>query len=209
MGLTPVFRQGIWAAAILLCLAACSRGGNQGMVASGENGGKVGYVDLDAVVAAHPLHSQLQAMQDQITLLQQESSLVPSGMTPEQTVAYNQLQGALADAESKYQSDLAARRSYYQQREQQAISQLQASTLGSSANSGGVLSGLQQQFGTQARAVQQTAFTTLNTYRTELFKQDNDHLREVQTLLASDVRTKLAQQASQMSAAETDRKSVV
>jgi Skp family chaperone for outer membrane proteins len=190
------------AAAVLLALAGCGHN-SSGAAGANASGGLVGYVDLDAVVAAHPLHGQLQAMQDQITLLQQEAALVPTGMTPEQTAAYDQLQAALAQAETKYDSDLAARRAYYEQREQQAISQLQSATLGARPDAGGILSGLQQQFGSQARSMQQQALATLSTYRNQLFKQDSDHLREVQTVLAQDVRTKLAQAASQMSAAQT------
>jgi Skp family chaperone for outer membrane proteins len=185
-----------------LATTACNRQGG-GLLSLGPAGSKVGYVDLDAVVAQHPLHSQLQAMQDQIALLQQESSLVPTGMTPQQNAAYQQLQSALADAQAKYESDLNARRAYYEQRESQAISQLQATTLGANPDTGGVLGGLQQQFGSQAKAMQQAAFTTLNNYRNELFKQDSDHLRNVQELIAADVRGKLAQKASQLSAAQT------
>lgn len=194
------------AATIFLAILAvgCSHQNGAGLLSGGApREGKVGYVDLDAVVAVHPLHSQLQAMQDQIALLQQESSLVPTGMTPEQNAAYQQLQAALADAESKFQNDLGARRAYYEQRESQAISQLQASTLGANASAGGVLGGLQQQFGSQARAMQQEALTTLNNYRNGLFKQDTDHLRNVQQLIAADVRGKLAQKASQLSSAQT------
>lgn len=165
--------------------------------------GAVGYVDIDAVVAAHPLHAQLQAMQDQIAVLQQEASLVPADMSPDQAAAYNRMQDELSAAEQKYQADLAARRSYYEQREAQAISQLQATALGTNPNAGGVLGGLRQQFGSQAQQMQKQAFDTLNSYRTELFKQDSDHLRSVQQLLAADVRGKMAQRQSQLSSAET------
>lgn len=195
----------------MLCLFGCNRqnggGGVGGLLGLGSPqapaSGAVGYVDLDAIVAAHPLHAQLQAMQDQIAVLQQESSLVPTGMTPQQAAAYSQMQGELSAAESKFQTDLAARRSYYEQREAQAISQLQASTLGANPDTGGVLGGLQQQFGSQAKAMQQQAFATLNNYRNELFKADAEHLRSVSALLAADVRGKLAQRASQLSTQET------
>jgi hypothetical protein len=186
-----------------LATTACNRQGAGGLSLGAPAQGRVGYVDLDAVVAQHPLHGQLQAMQDQITLLQQESAMVPTGMTPQQNAAYQQLQSSLADAENKYESDIAARRSYYEQREAQAISQLQATTLGANPDTGGVLGGLQQEFGSQAKAMQQAAFTTLNNYRNELFKQDADHLRNVQALIGADVRGKLAQKASQLSAQQT------
>jgi hypothetical protein len=200
-------RPAVWRTALLaaaLWSAGCSHSSGS-FLGSSQSAppGAVAYVDLDAVVAAHPLHNQLQAMQDQITLLQQESTLVPTGMTAEQTAAYNQLQAALASAETKYDNDLAARRSYYEQRESQAISQLQATTLGANPDTGGVLGGLQQEFGSAAKAMQQQAFATLNTYRNELFKQDSEHLKDVQGLLAADMRNKLAQRSSQISTAET------
>lgn len=203
-------RVGVLLIAMAIGLSGCHRNGGEGMGGllglgspQAPAAGSVGYVDVDAVVAAHPLHTQLQAMQDQITLLQQESSLVPTDMTPQQTVAYNQMQDELSAAATKFQADLAARRTYYEQKEAQAISQLQATTLGANPDTGGVLGGLQQQFGSQAKAMQQQAFSTLNNYRNALFKQDADHLRNVQQLLAAEVRGKLSQRASQLSSQET------
>src|SRR5579863_3158165 len=185
-----------------LLSASCSHGTGLGFGPS-HPGGTVGYVDLDAVVAAHPLHGQLQSMQDQIALLQQESSLVPTGMTAQQTAAYNAMQNALSAAEAKYEADLAARRAYYEQKEAAAVSQLQAATLGANPATGGVLGGLQAQFGGQARAMQQQALTTFNDYRNQLFKADAEHLRSVQQLIAMDVRTKLSQRASDLASQET------
>jgi len=190
--------------AALFGTLGCSHQSGGGLFSLGApKTGQVGYVDIDAVVAAHPLHAQLQAMQDQVTLLQQESTLVPTGMTPQQDQAYQQLQSALAAAQTNFENDLGARRAYYEQRESQAISQLQATTLGANPDTGGVLAGLQQEFGSQAKAMQQAAFQTLNNYRDQLFKQDSDHLRNVQELIAADMRGKLAQKASQLSTAQT------
>jgi len=190
------------ALSVALCLAACTHaGGGGGML--GAHGTGVGYVDMDALMATHPLHAQLQAMQDQIDVLQQEASLVPTGMSPQQTAAYNQMQTELAAQSAKFQQDLGSRRAYYERREADAINRLQASTLGTDATSGSVLGGLQQQYGEQAQAMQKQAFTAFNNYRLELFRQDSDHLKHVQALIAADMRTKLSQREAELSSAET------
>jgi hypothetical protein len=196
--------------AAVVCLAACNRqssgggiGGMLGLASPGTLSGAVGYVNMDAVIAAHPLHGQLQAMQDQITVLQQLSQLEPAGMSPQQTAAYEQMQRDLNASEQQFEGELAQRRSYYLRRESDALSSLQASTLGQSANSGGVLGGLQQQFGVQAQAIQKQAMNTLNSYRTELFRQDNDHLKQVQQTIAAGVREQLRQRESTLSSNET------
>ena len=192
------------AIAIVLIACACSqKPGGGGLLSLGPHGTGVGYVDLDAVVAAHPMRAQLQAMQDQIGVLQQEAALVPTGMSPQQAAAYDSLQRELAAAADRFQQDLALRRASYQQREAAAVAKLQAAALGTNPDSGSVLSGLQQQFGQQAQALQKQAFATLTAYRTELFRQDGEHLKHVQELIAADMRAKLKQQESLMSSAET------
>jgi hypothetical protein len=188
--------------ALTLAATGCARSGG-GAGAPQATGTGVGFVDMDALIAEHPLHGQLQAMQDQIAVLQQESQLVPSGMSPQQSAAYDQMQAQLATESQKFQQDLGQLRDSYQRREAQAISQLQVTTLGTSVGPGGVLGGLQQQFGQQAQALQKQAITTLGDYRTELFRQDSDHLKNVRQLLAQNARTALSQRESQLSAQET------
>jgi len=124
-------------------------------------------------------------------------------MSPQQAQVYDAMQRELATAAQKFQQDLGQRRAYYERREAEAISRLQAAALGQSPNSGGVLVGLQQQYGQQAQALQKQAFATLNSYRNELFRQDGEHLKHVQELIASDMRAKLKQRESQLSTAET------
>ncbi|HLW38393.1 MAG TPA: hypothetical protein VKR99_08200, partial [Candidatus Eremiobacteraceae bacterium] len=67
----------------------------------------------------------------------------------------------------------------------------------------GVLNGLQQQYSEQAKQLQKQAFTTLDSYRNALFKQDADHLRHVQQVLAADVQAKVRERENQLSATET------
>lgn len=196
----------------VLAVAGCSKRQNTegvrnllgvstpGLVAAAGN---VGYVDMDAVVKAHPLHNQIDAMQQQILVLRQESVSVPAGMTPAQSTAYNNMQRDLDAAQQKFDADLAQRRASYEQREAAAISQLQAVAIGNQSGGAGVLGGLQQQYGEQAKQLQKQALTTLDSYRNALFKQDADHLRRVQQLLAADVQAKTRERENQLSATET------
>ena len=197
---------GMLVAALALAAVACAHKegtGSSSMSPGGLSANAVGYVNMDAVMAAHPLHAQLQAMQDQIGVLQQEAAVVPTGMRPEQASAYDAMQRELASAAQQFQQDLGQRRAYYQRREAEAISRLQATALGQGPNSNGILGGLQQQYSQQAQALQKQAFATLNSYRDELFRQDNEHLKHVQELIASDMRAKLKQRESQLSTVET------
>ncbi|HXN09403.1 MAG TPA: hypothetical protein VN860_07045, partial [Candidatus Acidoferrales bacterium] len=197
---------GMLVAALALAAVACAHKEGTGTSSASPGGlsaNAVGYVNMDAVMAAHPLHAQLQAMQDQIGVLQQEAAVVPTGMRPEQASAYDAMQRELASAAQQFQQDLGQRRAYYQRREAEAISRLQATALGQGPNSNGILGGLQQQYSQQAQALQKQAFATLNSYRDELFRQDNEHLKHVQELIASDMRAKLKQRESQLSTVET------
>ena len=178
-----------------VAVTACAQ--HAGAPGGGASAHGVGYVDMDALIAQHPLHGQLDAMQDQIGVLQQESSLVPTGLSPQQTAAYDAMQAELNAQAQKFQQDLADLRVSYQRREAQAIGQLQTTVLGSgSCAQGGVLGGLQQRFGQQA-------LVTFTAYRTELFRQDSEHLKHVQQVLGAQMRGQLSQKESQLSSQET------
>ena len=186
---------------LVVAVTACAQHG--GVSGGARSATGVGFVDMESLINEHPLHGQLQDMQDQISVLQQESTLVPTGMSPQQAAAYDQMQAELNVESQKFQQDMGQLRDSYKRREAAQISALQATVLGSTPSSGGVLGGLQQQFGQQAQAIQKQAFTTFNAYRTELFRQDTDHLKHVQMLLAQQMRGTLTQRESQLSAQET------
>lgn len=189
---------------VMTAAIGCSHNGgasSQGPQGSKQSG-SVGYIDMDAVVKSHPLYSQLDALQNQITVLRQQSVAVPSGMSAEQSAAYGAMQRDLDAAASKFQADLSVRRDFYQRREAAAIGQVQAAALGQSS-SGTVLGGLQQQYGAQAKQLQKQVFDTLTAYRNELFRQDGQHLKAVQEQLGADVRAKTRERTSMLSTAET------
>ncbi|HKW45074.1 MAG TPA: OmpH family outer membrane protein [Candidatus Eremiobacteraceae bacterium] len=184
-----------------------SRGGSllnlntPGLVASGA---AAGYVDIDKVVAAHPLHSRLQALQDQITQLNASAVSGPTPVTPAQIKAQDSLQHDLSDAQTAFTQSLADKQAAYHAKEQQADADITSKALGTSAaGPGGIVGGLQADFQRQLAAMQLSARQTLDAYRSDLFKQDGDHLKHVQALLGQDVVAKIRAKDSQLSAGET------
>jgi hypothetical protein len=198
--------------AIALAATACAhkddqRAGNllglstPGLVASG---GAAGYIDIDKVVAAHPLNSRLQALQDQITMLNAAAVSGPTPVTPSQVKAQDNLQRDLADAQTAFTQALADKQAAYHLKEEQVDAGITSTALGGTANGpGGIVGGLQADFQRQMAAMQLSARTTLDAYRSDLFKQDSDHLKHVQALLGQDVIAKLRAKDSQLSAGET------
>jgi hypothetical protein len=195
--------------ALVLAATACAKKDDQraldlstpGLVAGGA---AAGYVDIDKVVAAHPLNHQLQALQDQITLLNATAVSGPTPVTPAQIKAQDNLQRELSDAQAAFTQVLADKQSSYHLKEQQADADITSRALGgSTAGPGGIVGGLQADFQRQMAAMQLSARKTLDTYRSDLFKQDGDHLKHVQALIAQDVQAKMRAKDSQLSAAET------
>jgi hypothetical protein len=198
--------------AFALAATACGKSNDQragnllGLNTPGlvTGGAAAGYVDIDKVVAAHPLHSRLQALQDQITLLNAAAVSGPTPVTPAQIKAQDNLQHDLADAQTAFTQSLADKQAAYHLKEQQADADITSKALGgSAAGPGGIVGGLQADFQRQMVAMQLSARKTLDAYRSDLFKQDSDHLRHVQALLSQDVAAKLRAKDSQLSAAET------
>jgi hypothetical protein len=193
---------GCAALAALLSVAACAKQG--GLISGSHSAGTgVGYVDIDKVVKAHPLHPELQALEDQIALLDAQSVSAPQAVTPAQRDAQSALERDLQTAETQFQQDLGRKRAYYQQQASAALAQIQASTLGTQPQAGDVLGSMQRQFGDQMKQLQASGAKTLDAYRTALYKEDTDHLKSVQQLLAADVRAKVRARESQLAAKET------
>jgi hypothetical protein len=197
---------------LALSASACAKSNDQragsllGLNTPGLNGGgaAAGYVDIDKVVAAHPLNSRLQALQDQITLLNAAAVSGPTPVTPAQIKAQDDLQHDLADAQTAFTQSLADKQNAYHLKEEQADADITSKALGgAAAGPGGIVGGLQADFQRQMVAMQQSARATLDAYRSDLYKQDSDHLRHVQTLLSQDVAAKLRAKDSQLSALET------
>jgi hypothetical protein len=189
-------------AAALVLLSGCAKQGASPLNPAGPRG-TIGYVDIDKVVRAHPLHDELQSLDDQIAVLDAQSVTEPQAVTAVQRDAEAALARDLQTAEAQFEQDLARKRAYYQQQAREAMSQIQASALGVSGQQGSVLSGMQKQFGDQMKQLQLSGAKTLDAYRTALFKEDTDHLKSVQQLLASDVRAKIRARASSLAAKET------
>ena len=100
-------RIALVAAALCAVVAGCTQHRSDESVKNllalsspGQVSGGVGYVDMDKVVDSHPLHPELQALQDQITALNAQAVVVPQAATPEQRVVETTLARAAADAEA-------------------------------------------------------------------------------------------------------------
>jgi hypothetical protein len=198
--------------ALVLAGTACAKKDDQraqgvlnlstpGLVVSGA---AAGYVDIGKVVEAHPLNHQLQALQDQITLLNATAVSGPTPVTPAQIKAQGNLQRELSDAQAAFAQALADKQSAYRVKEEQADAEITSKALGgASAGPGGIVGGLQADFQRQMAAMQQSARKTLDAYRSDLYKQDGDHLKHVQSLIAQDVQAKFRAKDSQLSAGET------
>lgn len=186
----------------MLALAGCARQSG-GPLATVFHGSAVGYVDLDKVVQTHPLHGELQALEGQIEVLNAQAISAPQAVTAQQRDAAAALERELQTAAASFEQELAKRRAFYQQQAQEAMAQIQASALGVTPEPGGVIGGMQQQFGTQMKQLQAAGAKTFAAYRSALFKEDTDHLKSVQQLLASDVRAKVRAKSGQLAAKET------
>ncbi len=186
----------------MLALTACSQQG--GPLGTGSAGGSaVGWVDIDKVVQAHPLHPELQALEDQMALLDAQSVSAPQAVTPQQRDAEAALERDLAAAQAQFEQDLSNRRVYYQQQAQEAMLQLESSAQGATPQAGSVITTMQQQFNDQMKQLQISGAKTLTAYRTALYKEDGDHLRSVQRLLAADVAAKVRAKEAELGAKET------
>ena len=162
----------------------------------------IAYVDIDKVVQAHPLHPELQALEDQITLLDAQSVSAPQAVTAAQRDAQAGLERDLAAAEAQFEQDMLQKRQYYQAMEQAALAKMYAGGT-PSATSGGVVNDMQRQFAQQMAALQASGAKTLEAYRTSLFKEDTAHLKSVQRLLAADVAAKVRAKESELVSNET------
>jgi len=162
----------------------------------------IAYVDIDKVVQAHPLHPELQALEDQITLLNAQSVSAPQAVTPAQRDAQAALERDLAAAEAQFEQDMLRKRQFYQAQEQAALANISAGS-GASPQSNNVIGDMQREFNDQMKQLQTSGAKTLEAYRTSLFKEDQAHLKSVQQLLATDVQAKVRAKESQLVASET------
>lgn len=197
-----VVRSGMVAAlALATLLGGCAK--TTALLQSRPGAHGVAYVDIDKVVQAHPLHPELQALEDQITLLDAQSVSAPQAVTPAQRDAQAALERDLAAAEQQFQQEMAQKQAYWSAQAQAALANIAAAGATATPQSGGVIAGMQSEFQAQLRALEASGAKTLEAYRTSLFKEDSAHLKGVQQLLAADVRAKVRAKESQLVAAET------
>jgi hypothetical protein len=182
------------ALAALAVLTGCARNGGPGLFAHGS---QAGYVDLDQIVDAHPLHVELDQLQAQITLLSGQSQNAPQPQNQAQAQAQAQMEADLGAAEQSFQQTIGVRRAYYEQREAVAVSELQNQATGSSGPIGA-------QFGQAAQKIQADALKAYIEYQKQLFQADDAHLRQVALQLQQEVGLKVNARRAQLEKQETD-----
>jgi len=194
----PELRSGRYIAVIigatLLVLTGCARNGGPGPFARGS---QAGYVDLDQIIDAHPLHVELDQMQAQITLLNGQAQNVPQPQTQAQAQAQAQMEADLTAAEQQFQQTIGTRRAYYEQREAVAVSELQNQASGSSGPIGA-------QFNQAAQKIQIDALKAYVDYQKQLYQADDAHLRQVAIQLQQEVGLKVNARRAQLEKQETD-----
>lgn len=180
-------------AVVVVALSACSKTGLP-MVGHGNG---AGYIDMDKVIDAHPLHVELDQLQAQITLLNGQAQNAPVPQTDLQRQAQAQMEEQLAAADQLFQQQMTQRRMYYGQREAAAIGALQAQTTGQATPIG-------QQLGAQAQKIQQDALKAYADYQKQLFTADGQHMQAVARQLQQETGLKLAARRAQLERQETD-----
>jgi hypothetical protein len=195
---TPELRSGLYVAitlaVTLLVLTGCRGQGGPSLFAHGS---QAGYVDLEQVINAHPLHVELDQLQAQITLLNGQSQNAPQPQTQAQAQALAQMEADLAAAEQQFQQSIGVRRAYYEQREAVAVSELQNQASGSTGPIGA-------QFGQAAQKIQADALKAYVEYQKQLFAADDAHLRQVALQLQQEVGLKVNARRTQLEKQETD-----
>ena len=189
-------RSCVSALAALAALTGCAQQGGVPLP-FGLAADRVGYVDLERVVAVHPLHGRLDAMQAQIMLLSGQAQNAPLPQTPVQAAAMDKMQADLAAVQRDFEDEMNRRRAYYEQREAAAIAALQVQFSGTSAPLG-------QRYGEQAQRLQQDALKAFGDYQKQLYAADAAHLRDLSRRLQQEVAGKLEARRRQLEKQETD-----
>jgi hypothetical protein len=180
-------------------MTACTQGGNASALPAARG---AGFVDMDKIILAHPLHGQIDSLQTQIVSLSAKQQDAPRPATAAQAEAEAAMQRDLAAAQTQFQDEISQKRAFYQQQEAQAVAAIENKAL---AGTGGspVGNSMQQQFGEQVKQVQTQAGKAYLAYQQTLYKADNEHLSDVSRRLHADVTAKMQDKRNKLEAAET------
>ncbi len=184
-------------------LAACGHSSSQPAQAPAGNG-QIGYVRMDELVHVHPLYGQL-ARYDRSIEAFDLTATAPSVATPDPQLQAReqQLERALSDAATRTNALLAQKQKDYQAQENRAIdAALRGAATGgpSAAQIAGALNATarQQQSGVAAQAQRD-----LETYRTDLAKQDRAQIAAVQKALTDRANRTYRAKADELQAKES------
>jgi hypothetical protein len=194
--------------ALALCAGGCGGGASSGASDASKSAvdSRIGYVRMDDLVKVHPLYSQLARLDDDMQALQLRAlgnNIARSGSD----IAHDEkvLQQELDVAAAQTKKALDGKEQEYNRREQAAI----AAALGAGAGVTGpggqqIAGGVQAAADAQAQAVEKAANANLNTYRSELIKQDEDAEHSLQTSLSQRALREYGAEADRLEAAEAD-----
>lgn len=162
-------------ATLVAGVAGCGHGTtvSSPAVTAGPDSGKVGYVNMDALVKVHPLYPQLAHLDEDVQALQLKSvgpqiARSGAGITRQEVALQHELDVAAA----RTKQTLSGKQKEYAEREQAAIAAAVGAAGGTAAGGGSIEQNVQTQARLQGERVTRTAQANLATYRQQLIAQE-------------------------------------
>jgi hypothetical protein len=184
-------------------LAGCTKPGQQA-AAPASGGGKVGYVDTDALVHAHPLYPQLEQIELSMDALNLRS-LGPGVASTGSSLAKQdaELQQELTDASNRTNQLIKQKQADYQRQESAAISAALAAG-GHAAAAGSVGANVGATAGKQAGNVSAEMNRDVNAYRRTLSQQEQQQERSYEKAVSDRVNRQLQAKTNELQNKESE-----
>ncbi len=187
-------------------LAACSHGttSSQATATPGPDNGKVGYVNMDALVKVHPLYPQLAHLDDDVAALELRSvgpQIARSGADIARQEA--QLQHELDVAADRTKRALSDKQQEYAKQEQAAIAAALGAA-GSQNGTGSIAAGVAAQARVQAQRVTAASQANVDTYRRQLVDQERTAAATLDRALGDRAAREYRARADELARKESD-----
>ncbi|MBC5822309.1 MAG: hypothetical protein GIX01_10055 [Candidatus Eremiobacteraeota bacterium] len=187
-------------------LAACSHGTTSSEVTAtpGPDNGKVGYVNMDALVKVHPLYPQLAHLDDDVAALELRSvgpQIARSGADIARQEA--QLQRELDEAADRTKRALGDKQQEYAKQEQAAIAAALGAA-GSQNGSGSIAASVAAQARVQAQRVTAASQANVDTYRRQLVDQERTAAATLDRALGERAAREYRARADELARKESD-----
>jgi Skp family chaperone for outer membrane proteins len=184
-------------------LAGCSKPAQQA-AAPASGGGKIGYVDTDALVHAHPLYPQLAQIELSMDALNLHSLGPGVGSTGSGLAKQDaELQQELTDASNRTNQLLQQKQTDYQRQENAAISAALAAG-GHAAAAGSVGANVGATAGKQVGNVNAEMNRDVNAYRRTLSQQEQQQERSYEKAVSDRVNRQLQAKANELQNKESE-----